>query len=111
MSRVLGRQRNLFTRADGERIWPSFGHAAAFSQAVGDGFPRIWQFQVIQRAVDWLEIKVVMDRHLRAEEQQRLHTHLQNTLGARFALTVTYLHEIPRGAGGKFEDFRSEVRA
>jgi hypothetical protein len=31
-------------------------------------------------------------------------------LGYPFALTVTYLDEIPRSAGGKFEDFRSELR-
>ncbi len=111
ITRVLGRQRNVFTRPDGERIWPSLGDATTFRQAVGDDFPSVRQFQVIQRTLDSVELKVAMERRMRADEEQRLHAHLQKSLGASFALTVTYVDEIPRSAGGKFEDFRSEVRA
>jgi phenylacetate-CoA ligase len=111
ITRVLGRQRNVFIRPDGERIWPSLGDAATFRRAVGDDFPPVRQFQIIQRTLDSVELKVAMDRRLQSHEQERLHAHLQESLGARFGLTVTYVDEIPRSAGGKFEDFRSEVRA
>lgn len=106
VSRVLGRARNMFVLPDGDRIWPSLGDPASVRSA--GPFPRILQYQVIQRAVDAVEMRLVADRTFTPGEEARLHSHLQRTLGATFALTVTYVDEIPRRAG-KFEDFRSEV--
>ncbi len=106
ISRVLGRGRNMFIRADGDRIWPSLGDAASFRR-VGP-LPRVLQYQVIQKTVDAVEMRLVAERPLTPDEEGRLHAHLQETLGATFALTFTYFDEIPRRAG-KFEDFRSEV--
>lgn len=108
ISRVLGRARNMFVRPDGDRIWPSLGDAASVQRA--GPFPRVLQYQVIQRAVDAVEMRLVADRPFTPDEEVRLHAYLQRTLGATFGLTVTYVHEIPRRAG-KFEDFRSEVSA
>ncbi|MDQ6798712.1 MAG: phenylacetate--CoA ligase family protein [Actinomycetota bacterium] len=106
ITRVRGRARNMFVRPDGDRIWPSLGDAASFRRA--GPLPRLLQYQVVQQALDAVEMRLVAERHLTTDEETRLHAHLQETLGATFALTLSYLDEIPRRAG-KFEDFRSEV--
>lgn len=100
---LAGEAGNVFVRPDGDRIWPSLGDAASVRSA--GPLPRLLQYQVVQHAVDVVEMRLVAERPLTADEEARLHAHLQRTLGATFALTVTYFDEIRRHAG-KFEDSR-----
>jgi len=102
LQRVLGRARNMLTMPSGERLYPTFQRAlraaANFSQA-----------QLVQRGLEELEVKLVAKSPLSEADEEKLKEHLRERFGYPFRIAVTYHDEIPRSAGGKFEDFLSEV--
>ncbi len=102
LRRIIGRARNMLVLPGGERISPTF---------INDwfeGFP-VRQFQVIQRAQRDLEIKVVPLRPFTKAEEARVKDLIAERLGSEFQVSLTYHDEIPRGPGGKFEDFKCEI--
>jgi phenylacetate-CoA ligase len=100
LKRIVGRQRNMLLRPDGGgRYWPSFASTAWRELAP------VEQFQVVQTAINALELRVVCARELTAAERGALAAALQDALGFRYAVTVTRLAGIERPRGGKFEDF------
>jgi hypothetical protein len=80
----------------------AFGDSAILREALAN-LPPIQQFQVIQRTVHALEVKLVV------EEEETLRKYLAREFGYPFACTFSYVKEIPRSPGGKFEEFRSEL--
>lgn len=54
---------------------------------------------------------LVVVRPLLAAEEDALRALILKNLGHPFRLSFVYRDEIPRSAGGKYEDFRSEVTA
>ncbi len=100
---ILGRQRNLLTLPDGRRFWPhlhmmEWPHIAPVLQA-----------QAIQKSLHEIEIKLVLARPMREDEQVRLTEFIQGYLPQRFDLRFSLCDVIPRSASGKYEDFMSEV--
>jgi phenylacetate-CoA ligase len=69
------------------------------------------QCQFIQHARDAIEVRLAVERPLTADEDDRLRQLIQTSLGYPFPLAFRYYYkdEIPRGAGGKFEEFISLV--
>jgi len=102
LARILGRARNLLTLPTGERI------GAMFVNDVFKDAP-VAQFQVVQHALDHLEMRVVPTRPFTPDDERRISACVIGRLGHPFRITFSYLEEIPRGPGGKFEDFRSEI--
>ncbi len=103
LRRIVGRQRNMLVRPDGGRYWPSF--PAEVWREIGP----IEQFQVVQKDRDSLEVRTVGPRDLTAAEAAQLKAALTEALGCTYRLTLLRLPEIPRTAGGKYEDFISEA--
>ncbi len=105
LKRIVGRQRNMFLLPDGRQVWPSL------EQGVGDSanVPPVQQFQLIQRTVSSLELLVVAPRLFTAVEEQALRGLVDHAVGCSLDLKITHVQSIPRGAGGKYEDVRSEV--
>lgn len=101
--RILGRERNLCTTPDGRRFYPTFA-ASVWSHVAP-----IRQIQMIQRTRERIEVRLAMPRPLEAAERIELTRALRETLGHPFELVFTIVDEIPRGPGGKYEDFISEV--
>ncbi len=56
-----------------------------------------------------LEMKIVADKELDEAQKEKLTQVIHERFQYPFRVTFTYHDEIPRGPGGKFEDFRSEV--
>lgn len=108
LTRIFGRQRNMLTLPSGDQLWPTFGDPSHLGESA-EVLARIRQFQVIQRSLDTLELRLVVPEALSPEEEAAVRAHIDSTLGHRFEVVFTYLDEIPRSAGGKFEDFRSEL--
>ena len=106
LRRILGRQRNLFVLPDGRRRWP----ALELDPATAGSLP-VSQFQVIQRTLHDVEVKLVASRPLSPDEETLLRSHVAEWLGYEFRVTFHYVDDIPRSAGGKYEDFRCEVSA
>ncbi|HUO43678.1 MAG TPA: AMP-binding protein [Burkholderiales bacterium] len=104
LARIVGRNRNMVTLPDGRRHWPLLGFAEYRVIAP------VRQYQLIQRAAEEIEVRLVTDRLLTADEEARLVKVIQDALGWPFRLRFAYFErEIPRGAGGKFEEFVSEL--
>ena len=49
------------------------------------------------------------ERPLTADEEERLARHITARLPVAMSVAFSYHGEIPRSAGGKFEDFISEI--
>jgi phenylacetate-CoA ligase len=105
MTRILGRQRNMLRLANGKRFWPSFG-LRGLSRELG-----IRQHQLVQKSFDRIEARLVVDVPLDAAQEERLRKQLLSCVPAGFEVAFSYCAEIPRSAGGKYEDFISEVAA
>ena len=105
MTRILGRQRNMLRLANGKRFWPSFG-LRGLSRELG-----LRQHQLVQKSFDRIEARLVVDVPLDAAQEERLRKQLLSCVPAGFEVAFSYCAEIPRSAGGKYEDFISEVAA
>lgn len=107
LTRIVGRQRNMFLLPDGRKVWPALELSEA-EQATE--MPPVQQFQLIQRTRSRLELLVVSPRPFTDEEQQLIHAWVDRSIGCRLDLKITYVEKIERGPTGKYEDFRCEVR-
>ncbi|MDP6843764.1 MAG: hypothetical protein QGH73_19000 [Rhodospirillales bacterium] len=103
IKRIAGRVRGMVTLPNGDQFWPFFSNRK-FNEIAP-----IRQYQVVQKTLDSLEINLVAERKLSPDEENRLRTLLAERLGHPFAMTFNYFDEIQRSAGGKFEDFKSEL--
>lgn len=103
LSRINGRVRNMLTLPTGEQHWPFLG-----ARQYNDVAP-IRQYQFVQKTLELIEVKLVALRQVTADEEDKLREIIIARLGYPFELTFTYHDDIPRSAGGKYEDFMSEI--
>ena len=103
LTRILGRHRAMLTLPSGQRIWPFFGANQLFEAAP------LRQIQLVQTDRDRLVLRSVVARPPSASEEAAMRTIIQERLGHPFRIDLEYPDSLPRGAGGKYEDFRSEV--
>ena len=103
IDRINGRVRNMLTYPDGTRSWPLFP-----SYGFRDLAP-VRQFRVIQETRERLILQVASDRVLSESERTVLIDALRSSVGYPFSVTLTEHDRLERGAGGKYEDFRSEL--
>ncbi len=103
IARVLGKIRNLVTLPSGKRFRPRFIDEF-------EAFPMVRQYQLIQRSLQDVEARLVVDAPLTAETETRLRQVLQGAIGYPFHISLIYFSgELPRGPRGKFEEFVSRV--
>ena len=105
LGRVAGRVRNILVLENGARYWPAFGSASLSNIAP------ILQQQLVQKSFNTIEARLVTARPLTSEEEERLRRHVQARLPVPFEIRFSYSGAIGRSAGGKYEDFVSEVAA
>jgi phenylacetate-CoA ligase len=104
LKRIAGRERNMLLLPDGSRHWPLVG-----SYYYRDVAP-VRQYQVIQRNRELMEVRLVADSPLTDAQEGRLTEMVHEALGFPFQLHFVYFSgEIPRGPGGKFEEFICEA--
>lgn len=105
LRRILGRTRNMLTLPDGSKLWPRLSELR-----YGEILP-VEQFQLVQKSLSLLELRLVAPRRATAEEESRLRDAIVGRIGHPFEVQFSYPQRIARGATGKFEDFRSELPA
>ena len=105
LRRIVGRARNMLTLPSGDKMWPSF--PAKLFLAIAP----VKQYQLVQRRPDEIELKLAVDETLTGDQEERLREALNKRLGHPFAYRFTYVDEIPRSAGGKYEDFRVDLES
>ncbi len=104
LSRVGGRVRHVLRLAGGDTLWPRM-RAGTYREVAP-----IRQFQLAQLALDRLEVRLVVERPLTADEEDQLRQRIRQRLGGRaFQIGFSYRDEIPRSSGGKYEDVRCEI--
>ena len=104
IDRVLGRVRNLVRMPDGRRHWPvDLGKFRAMSA--------VRQFQYVRSGPRTIELRVVLNQPLTAEEEGRAQALVREALGYPFQVEITPVAEIARGPTGKFEEFLSLLTA
>jgi len=104
IARIRGRSRNMLRLPGGGERWPLVGFDRYREIAP------IRQYQLIQHTLEEIEARFVADRPLTGEEEGQLARVIQTSLDHPFRVSFTYLEgEIPRGPGGKFEEFVSKV--
>lgn len=103
LGRVAGRVRNLLTLPNGERRFPDFG-----VDFYGDIAP-VLQFQIVQKTRERLQLHAVVARAPTAREEARIKRRLNGQLMAEFDIELIVRDSIPRGPGGKYEEFKSEI--
>jgi phenylacetate-CoA ligase len=103
LRRIVGRSRNLIRLPDGNRVWPSLG---GFGPEGYLHVVPILQFQLIQTEPDLLEIRLVTERPLTADEERLINDRTCRSLGHPFRLVFRYFDgRLPLPPSGKFEDF------
>jgi phenylacetate-CoA ligase len=105
LRRVVGRTRNMLLTASGERYWPSFG-----SRSLTDIAP-VLQHQFVQKSFELIEARLVTAAPLDAAQEAKLRELIAKRLPGGFRVEFAYPAAIERSAGGKYEDFVSEVSA
>jgi hypothetical protein len=93
----------MLVRPDGVRHWPSF--PAEVWRELGP----IRQLQVVQVALDHIEVRLVLPRELTAQEESGFTKALQRSLRYPFRITLRRVDAIERRPGEKYEDFISLV--
>ena len=103
LTRVLGRVRQMITLPDGSRHWPGLPGARLRATIP------MRQFQFVQRAHDCLDVYLVMERPMTADEERNCLAILAESFGPAFAFRLHFVEKIERSAGGKYEEFRSDL--
>jgi phenylacetate-CoA ligase len=103
LKRILGRVRNMLRLPNGDRIWPVFN---LFEAETAIPF---YQIQVVQKTLDDLEVHLVAKGKPTAEDEQKFAASLTAALRHPFCIRMRYVDSIARSAGGKYEDFLSEL--
>ncbi len=102
---IAGRVRNMLRLPGGGLRYPRFGEYQF------GNFEAVRQFQVVQKSLSDIEVALVVARPLQPAETEALRALILKNLGYPFNVSFVYRDAIPRSAGGKYEDFRSEVAA
>jgi len=103
LSRIVGRARNLLVAPDGRRRYPFIGQSQYLDIAP------IVQHQVVQTSLHRVEVRIVMREPPTQEQVERLRAHVAAQMPADIDVEVVQVERLPRGPGGKYEDFISLV--
>ena len=103
LARIIGRTRNIMRTADGKRYYPFLGQSQFLDIAP------ILQHQFVQTAFDRVEARVVTRDAPTNEQIESLKAHIAKGMPAGMRIEVVRVENIPRGPGGKYEDFISLV--
>jgi phenylacetate-CoA ligase len=101
LRRIMGRTRSMVRLPNGDEFYASF-------QDLLTGIDMIRQFQIVRSASEALEMKLVATRKMNAPEEAKLTKILHERFRYPFSVSFSYHDEIPRSAGGKFEDYKDK---
>ena len=82
--RVVGRLRNMLVLPNGDQRWPLTGFHDFREIAP------VRQYQLVQKSLERIEARFVVDRPLTADEEDKLSAVMQNSLGHPFDISFQY---------------------
>ena len=69
----------------------------------------IRQYQFVQKDLETIEVRLVLDRDLTDSEKDAIGNWVITKLDHPFSVTFAFIDNIPRTSSGKYQDFISEV--
>lgn len=99
LTRIIGRQRNMWVRPDGRRAWP------LITSKKMRGAAPYRQLQLEQESMGLIVVRVVPDGAFTREDQTALAGAIWQCLEHRVELRFDIVDSIKRGPAGKFEEF------
>lgn len=103
LEKILGRTRNMLRLPGGRTAWPGFPmNTLVRLQAIRE-------LRMIQHTLDEIEIELVLQRALTAEEATQLVEAVRTRLQHPFNVRLTQVAALARGPGHKREDFECRV--
>jgi phenylacetate-CoA ligase len=102
IERVIGRMRHMLRLPTGETFYPALIYML-------EGITKIIQFQIVRKAVNLLEMRMVVRAPLDEAEEILLRDRIRERFSYPFEVRFAYVDEIPRAPSGKFFDFYSEI--
>lgn len=103
LGKIAGRVRNILVLPNGEKYWPMLGTEKY------RGVAPVKMAQIVQISLQEVQMRLVVERPLHADEERQLAGILTASLGHPFAVSFAYSESLPRTPDGKFEDFVSMV--
>ena len=103
LKRIVGRTVDYLVLPSGERRRATLGISELLK------YPDIIEFQHIQRSFHCIEIMLVVERVLKAEEIGRMREALSKIIGSEFEIIITFHDRIPRTVSGKLRRFISQI--
>ena len=103
LTRIMGRTRNMMRLPGGGTVWPGFPLTALTRLTA------IRQARMIQHSLDLVEVQLVLERPLAADEEEILRQAVRTRLGHPFEVRLSPIERIERGPGYKMEDFECRV--
>jgi len=103
INKIFGRVRNLVTLPNGDKLHPVFSEEKMLAIAP------IKQYQLIQKDLNRIEVKLAVAKHLTAVQETKLVEHFSKQFHHRFDYHFIYCDDIVQHPNGKYEVFRSEV--
>ena len=105
LTQIMGRVRNMLVLPTGETRWPRLN-----DHRYGEVAPVI-QHQVVQKSLDEIEVRLVVERALSKDEENQIKDLLISRLDYPFKVKFSYPQIISHGKNGKFEEFLSEINS
>ncbi len=104
LDRILGRQRNLVVKPNGDRHWPLVGFHDF------DSIAPIRRYQMVQESLQQITVRFVTDEPLSQDQKSAFVALIQKALGYEFDLEILdQRDDLPSQPNGKFEEFISKV--
>ena len=104
IEQVIGRERELVVYPSGDRQFPE-----ARLHTLRPELP-IKQFQLTQRTVESIEVKLAVSRPLTNAEEEIVRSTLTDRLRYAFRFEFIYVDEIPRAPNGKYFQYISDIK-
>jgi len=103
LTRIMGRARAMLTLPNGARTWPLMG-GSRFAEIAP-----VRQYQFTQKSRTNIEARLLVERPLTGDEEEKLRDRTLARLGHPFEIEFSYVKQIARKAGEKYEEFKSEL--
>ncbi len=104
MEVVQGRRMDMFETKDGRTVWGGFASPLF-------GMPGVKQFQVVQKSLDLVNIRIVCDKPPAQENLNEIEKTVKGALGQDVQVDFEFPDEIPVKASGKYLYTRSELNS
>lgn len=103
MKELVGRYADILTTPEGRFV------SASALTTILPKIPGVRECQLVQKAIDWLQVNVVRYRDYDETSEVVFHQHLAKFFGLRMRITFSYVEEIPKTASGKTRFSVSEI--